>query len=398
MLTRKRKDRHEENPEVVNADHSLRCSTLNESCTKCQSQPLIPKKPKQPWLSRKRQLEENESSIPDVLRQADKNIEIVDSSSLSDAIHTTPQEQILAKSVLEYSDSIVLPTHLEEEIVTPAVDNEQNVTRNILQPLEPPASEISNQTKNSFRDFLLQPTDVQRGQCGLQNIGNTCFMNSALQCLSNVSDLTEYILKNGVTDILNTTSNLGTHGKLALAYANLIENMWSGKQTVAEGFVVKRYVSELSPRFAGYSQQDSHEFLNVLLDALHEDLKQDSDIVENEISLISEMFYGQIRSIVTCDCGEPLITFDSISFLALPIPNLPMIYHRRINSGKSVTQTITLYDCFDEVFKVEKLSDNDTVWIKWRTAIMIPLTTGHAIFRDLIGHVKYGVINTLDQI
>ncbi|CAF1351283.1 unnamed protein product [Adineta steineri] len=183
-------------------------------------------------------------------------------------------------------------------------------------------------------------------------------MNSAIQCLSNVSDLTEYILKNDVTTILNTTNDLGTHGKLALAYADLIKNMWSGKQTITEGSLVKRYVSELSPRFAGYSQQDSHEFLNVLLDALHEDLKQDSDIIENEISLISEIFHGQIRSTVTCVCGEPLITFDSISFLALPIPKLPSPPPRRKNSGNSIKRTVTLQDCFNELFKVETLREN----------------------------------------
>ncbi|CAF4704146.1 unnamed protein product, partial [Rotaria sp. Silwood2] len=64
-------------------------------------------------------------------------------------------------------------------------------------------------------------------------------MNSALQCLSNVPDLTEYILENDVTKILNTTNDLGTHGKLAVAYANLIKAMWSGKQTIAEGSAVK---------------------------------------------------------------------------------------------------------------------------------------------------------------
>ncbi len=56
---------------------------------------------------------------------------------------------------------------------------------------------------------------IARGVLGLQNLGNTCYMNSVLQCLSNTYALTEFFTSNRYKSQVNTDNILGHKGKVA---------------------------------------------------------------------------------------------------------------------------------------------------------------------------------------
>ena len=63
-------------------------------------------------------------------------------------------------------------------------------------------------------------------------------------------------------------------GKLAAAYAGLMNDMWvsgSGRLTPSD---LKRTLGSKISRFSGYGQQDSQELVNYILDLIHEDLNQ----------------------------------------------------------------------------------------------------------------------------
>ena len=62
-------------------------------------------------------------------------------------------------------------------------------------------------------------------------------------------------------------------GRLAQSYARLMNAMWADQSTCVEPDKVKECVSKYSSIFRGYDQADTREFVNVLLNSLHDELK-----------------------------------------------------------------------------------------------------------------------------
>lgn len=162
----------------------------------------------------------------------------------------------------------------------------------------------------SKENSQLSSMKVLRPFCGLENLGNTCYMNSGLQCLNHISEL--------LLSLAELSADHSTYSELTRSYVNLANGICSHDNTALCPCELRSAFGNVAPRFAHYRQQDSMEFINILLETIHEDLIQNKP---NHTSIIQELFHGELGSQVQClnGCEKPLTTFDSFCFLPLPI-------------------------------------------------------------------------------
>ncbi|XP_055387580.1 ubiquitin carboxyl-terminal hydrolase 8 isoform X2 [Condylostylus longicornis] len=182
---------------------------------------------------------------------------------------------------------------------------------------------------------FISPFKKGRGLTGLKNLGNTCYMNSILQCLSNTNLLTDYFITNAYKQHINRSNK--TKGKIVEEVAALLQILWKGNYKCVASKDLRHIVGQYQQIFRGIEQQDSHEFLTILMDWLHLDLQTlhvDSpreglrpaekawlDFTKSSESYILQLFYGQIKSTVKCvECNKESATYECFSNLSLELP------------------------------------------------------------------------------
>ena len=116
--------------------------------------------------------------------------------------------------------------------------------------------------------------NAHQGLVGIRNLGNTCFMNSILQCLISTKRLVSYFLNEQYKVDLNRSNDLGFRGEIAEEFAVITQAIWGGYCRTISPKRFRDLIGQFNSLFVSNDQQDAQELLLFLLDGLHEDLNR----------------------------------------------------------------------------------------------------------------------------
>ena len=207
---------------------------------------------------------------------------------------------------------------------------------------------------------------------GLVNIASTCYMNSILQCFSNIKELAVYFQSDKIKQLVNV--NQFNNNKLFPVFQEVIINLWSKDgDPFYLPYNFKQRLGEMNPLFQGSYPNDAKDLLTFILMQLHDELNMPKNInninnipsyinmqenkqlmfqtfsnhfINNYRSIISELFFGLFYTETKCHFGHTFYNYQTFNFLIFP---LEKVLELKMNSNpfNSNNNIVTLYDCFN---------------------------------------------------
>ena len=219
-----------------------------------------------------------------------------------------------------------------------------------------------------------------KGYTGIENLGNTCFLNSCMQVLNHTYELNEFLDSNAYSRFLKKTTD---DAKILIEWNDLRKVMWSGNGVVTPNKFVTHVhqVAHVKQKdiFTGYAQNDMPEFLLFMMDCMHNSISRPvkmriSGITENEVDTMAVKCYEMLKTVYSKEYSEIMDLFygvyvseilskdGSIHHVMKPesyfMLDLPILDGNRLATN--------LYECFD-MFSKEEILEGENAWNNEKT-------------------------------
>ncbi|KAK7732130.1 hypothetical protein SLS57_001110 [Botryosphaeria dothidea] len=198
------------------------------------------------------------------------------------------------------------------------------------------------------------------GLRGLYNMGQTCFMSVILQCLIHNPFIKAFYLGEG-----HTSKDCEKEACTSCALDEIFTEYYSLEKTEGYGAVNMLLGSWSGAQaLAGYSQQDAHEYMQHILNNLHQEnggTESNGKDGEGDCTcLIHKTFSGKLQSTVTCDkCRNVTTAIDPVMDLSLDLRSQAKKRKLEGDSSAEKNPTLGLRDCLDRFTGKEKLAAAD---------------------------------------
>jgi ubiquitin carboxyl-terminal hydrolase 8 len=204
------------------------------------------------------------------------------------------------------------------------------------------------------------------GLTGLANVGNTCFINSTIQCLSHIYELNIFL----DSETYKKRINKVPESLLLIEWDKLRNLMWSENCIIKPaGFINAIHkVAHLKDKdiFTGYLQNDLTEFMNFLFTSFHEAIKREVDMnvkgdIKNKTDKLAKVCYDMMKNMYKNEYSEFLKMFYGIC--VSEIKSLESNYENIVpepffNIDIPIDKHDTLIECLEQYTENEIL-DND---------------------------------------
>lgn len=213
------------------------------------------------------------------------------------------------------------------------------------------------------------PRGGENSICGLQNFGNSCYLNSILQCLFNIGPFSLFFKSNNYVQYVHEVKGRNSNICLSYALGSLFRVMdkHSGSTIAPTRFF--SFLIKISD-FQRSEQQDAQEALLIILNRLHDELcnnelaalnfplilERHSDDPDYEkwfngklklekLSPVNGFFEGQQETVITCqNCGFISRSFSSFNVLTLNV---------RPNDSRGVVSIEELLDFYTDTERLQ---------------------------------------------